>query len=61
MMKQGWYKWLNEYATKTVYDENPDIVMTLCGGPLIATSNFEKLAENKNLILLSHAPLGKKF
>ena len=57
---QGWAKWLNDHPTRDVYDKNPDKVMVLCGGPLSMPSRFKKLTENKNLVLLSRAPLGKK-
>ena len=57
---KGWIKWLNTHTTRQVYDEIPEKVMKLCNGPTSAISKFEKLVQNKNLVLLTRAPLGKK-
>ena len=55
-----WLKWLNGHASRAVYDSNPDKVTKLCGGVANASSKFEKLSNNKNLVLLTRAPFGKK-
>ena len=53
-------KWLNEHSTRQAYDSNPDKVMKICKGNLSAKSKYEKLANNKNIVLLSRSAIGKK-
>ena len=57
---QGWKEWLNTHATRPVYDSNFDKVTKLCTGITDNQAKFEKLTNNKNLVVLSRAPLGKK-
>ena len=57
----GLAKWLNEHATRKVYDARVKKVAKLCGGTASNKGKFEKLAANKNLVLLTRAAFGKKM
>ena len=61
MIKEAWRKWLNGHATRGVYDEHPKRVTDLCDGGTDAVSKFEIMAKNKNIALLTRAPLGMKL
>ena len=53
-------KWLNGHTSRSVYDQNPDKVTKLCHGVGKDKTKFEKLSGNKNLVLLTRAPMGNK-
>ena len=55
-----WLKWLNKHASRAVYNKNPEKVIMLYRGVTNASSKFEKLANNRNLVLLTRALFGKK-
>ena len=57
---EGWTKWLNTHSANKVYDQNPDKVTKLCTGST-DIDKFEKLARNKNLVLLTRAQIGEKL
>ena len=57
----AWTKWLNEHTSRPTYDRYPGRVSELLSGPGDPVAKFEKLARNKNLVLLTKAPLGKKI
>ena len=61
MTNAPWQKWLKEHPSRDVYDKNPDKVTKLCAGVSSATARFEKLAKNKNLVVLSRAQIGNKL
>ena len=61
MTSSPWIKWLNEHPSRDVYDKNPEkvvkLVSSLGGGP----AKFNTLANNKNIVVLSRAQIGKKL
>ena len=54
-----WTKWLNEHASRAVYDENPEKVEDVIN-PAKALESYRTLTLSKNLVLLSRAAIGKK-
>ena len=56
----NWETWLNNHATRKVYDANPTKVVKLLTGSS-DSAGFDHLATNKNLVLISRAILGKKI
>ena len=60
IVSKGWTKWLNKHSTRKFYNDIPEKVKKLCSGPNSATSKFEKLVQNKNLVVMTRSPLGKK-
>ena len=55
----SWTNWLNNHATRSVYDTNPTKIITLLTGSSVS-AELDHLATNKNNVLLSRASLGKK-
>ena len=55
----GWAKWLNTHNTYNTYNAHPSKVKDLCNDTDPST-NFEKLTNSKNIVLLSKAPMGGK-
>ena len=60
MMATTWKDWLNNHKSRARYDRNPERVRKLCDAPGSAAQKFERLAQNKNIVLLSKVPIGKK-
>ena len=60
LSNKGWKKWLNEHTSRSTYERYPDRVAGLLVGTGGPEMKFERLAQNKNLVLLTKAPLGKK-
>ena len=57
---QGWAKWLNEHNSRATYDRYPDRVTKLLSDQGNPETKFERISRNKNLVLLTKAPVGKK-
>ena len=57
---QNWKKWLNDHPSRRVYDAHPTKVLKLCNSQS-NEGKFAQLSENKNIVLLTKSPLGKKF
>ena len=57
---QGWAKWLNEHASRATYDRYPERVTRLLSDSGNPEVKFERISRNKNLVLLTKAPVGKK-
>ena len=58
--KDAWIKWIKDHASRPVYDLHPEKVVKMCSGNMTAVTKFEKLAANKNIVVLSRDRLGKK-
>ena len=56
----SWTKWINDHATRQVYDANPTKVIKLLTRSS-DSARFNRLVTNKNLILMMRARLGKKI
>ena len=58
---KSWAEWLNNHPSREVYDAHPGKVVKLCFEQKDGIAKFKKLVENKNIVLLTKSPIGRKL